>query len=137
MERDPDAWVASLKPINITDFFRSLPRRVPPETATDERAAARERIAFYAAELNAIMLGRALDQRVPRDVEALSETIADRSARYTSDDWATAHEGRSKLDHARGAVAAISAELRGVAPDDGDEDSWDAPGDADDAGSGD
>ena len=125
MERN-DAWAASIKPINITTFFRSLPGRTPPETATEDRAEAREKILFFTAELNALMLGRPVDPRVPPDLEALSTMIADRSARYTSEDWSAVYDGRSRLEHARGAVVAISAALRG-AGDNGwdDNDPWD------------
>lgn len=126
MSNGSGSWVASIKPVNITTFFRSLPSRTPPESAKDERGAARERILFLAAELNALMLGRPHDTRVPADLERLSAMIADRSERYTSADWSTVYDGRSKLEHARGAVAAISAELRGVAPDDWDDDAWSA-----------
>lgn len=130
MERN-DAWAASIKPINITTFFRSLPGRTPPETATEERAAARERILFLTAELNALMLARPVDPRVPHDLDALSTMIADRSARYTSEDWSAAYDGRSKLEHARGAVVAISAELRGAGDDSWDDnDPWADAGDA-------
>lgn len=128
MDNNSDAWTASIKPINITTFFRSLPGRVPPGSAEGERAEARARIGFFAAELNALMLGREHDVRVPADIEALSAMIADRAERYTSEDWSTVVDGRSKLEHARGAVAAISAELRGVAPDEWDEESWETGG---------
>ena len=131
--------MASIKPINITTFFRSLPRRVPPGTAQDDRAQARERILFFVAELNALMLGREVDPRVPVDLDAMSKMIADRSERYSSDDWSVVYDGRTKLEHAKGAIAAISAELRGAGDSDWDDnDPWGdndaAPADATDEG---
>ena len=105
----------------IEAFFRGLHRRVP-RGGDDASQAVRGRIEKQLGRLNATMLGRDFDERVPVDIDDMALTIADRMARYTSGDWSR----NNVIDHARAAVDAIAVDLRGSATDD-DVDAWGDP----------
>ncbi len=112
----------------IEAFFRGLHRRVPrPESA--EAVQARSRIAERLATLNAQMLGRQVDHRVPVDIDAMASTIADRVDRYGSVDWNRVADGSALIELARRTVGEISADLHEAEPaggpasvDDGEDD---------------
>lgn len=120
------SWSKLIQPAHIAQFFDQLPGRLPSGPGADD---ALERIGLATARLNAVMLGRELDERVARDIEALSDQIAARARRYTSDDWSRHYDGESILDWARQLIALISSDLRGQGDD--EDDPWDAPGSGD------
>ena len=117
------SWSKSIQPVHIGRFFDQLPDRLPGGPNAQE---ALERIGRATARLNAVMLGRELDERVPRDIEALSDQVASRARRYTSDDWSRTYAGESVLDWARELIALISSDLRGQGDD--EDDPWATPG---------
>ncbi len=117
------SWSKSIQPVHIGRFFDQLPGRLPSGAGADD---ALERIGLATARLNAVMLGRELDDRVPRDIEALSGQVAARARRYSSDDWSRLYAGESILDRARELIALMSGDLRGQGDD--EDDPWDTPG---------
>lgn len=107
--------------VRIEAFFRGLPRRVP--RGGDEAASAvRARIERQLGALHALMLGRDFDDRVPVDIDEIALKIADRMARYSSDDWSR----NDVVGRARAAVYAIAEDLGSGGGDD-DLDEWDDP----------
>ena len=90
-------------------FFGGLPGRVPKGDG-DDAVAAREAISRSLAELNAHMLGREADHRVPVDIDAITEQILDRMKRYTTADWNRGNP--PNLAAARSAMDTIAAQLR-------------------------
>lgn len=130
---DRASYLAGLKleqlgPDQLETFFRGLPSRLPG-AATDDGAAALEAIGLRVAQLNAAMLGRELDTRLPRDPATLATGIADRMARWTSPDWSRPAGSATVLDLARSTVGEVSADLRIAEP--ADEDPWDDEWDED------
>lgn len=101
----------------IEAFVRGLPRRIPRGDDEDS-VAVRRATEGRLAELNAQMLGRDHDARVPVDLDEMVATVADRMDRYTSADWSR----NDVLARARAMVGEIAADLRSVAPADQDED---------------
>ena len=103
-------------------FFGGVPRRLPAGD-TDAAVEARDAISRTLAELNAHMLGREADHRVPVDIDEITEKILERMDRYSTADW---ERGRpSNLRAAQAAMATIAALLRpggGSSVDDEDED---------------
>lgn len=102
----------------IEAFVRGLPRRLP-RGSDDASVAARARIETELAGLNAHMLGRELDPRVPVDLDAMVDQVADRMARYTSADWSR----NATLTAAESACDAMAEALRSApVVDDEDDD---------------
>lgn len=104
-------------------FFGGVPRRLP-RGDSEAAAEARSSISRTLAELNAHMLGREADHRVPVDIDEITAQILDRMDRYTTADW---NRGRpSNLEAAQGAMATIAQLLRpgggSTADDEDDED---------------
>ena len=103
-------------------FFGGVHRRVPTGDA-DHAIEAREVIARALAALNAHMLGREVDHRVPVDIEAMATQITERMNRFTTADW---NRGRpSNLEAAQEAMTTIAGHLRpggGSSVDDEDDD---------------
>ena len=141
---DRAAYIASLKldnlPIEALEaFYRGLPDRIPAGS-DDAAIGARRAIERSLTELNAAMLGRDPDHRVPVDIDAIVAQITDRMHRYRSSDWERASGTGSLLDHARALVGEISADLRETATDeDWPSDDWadiDAGPDENDVGRG-
>jgi hypothetical protein len=101
----------------IEAFVRGLPRRVP-QGDDDDSAAVRQATEGRLAELNAQMLGRDYDARVPVDLDEMVATVADRMDRYTSADWSR----NNVLERARTMVGEIAADLHRVAAPEDDDD---------------
>jgi hypothetical protein len=99
----------------IEAFFRGLHRRVPRSEGA-EAVQARRRIAERLATLNAQMLGRQVDHRVPVDIDAMALTIAERVDRYGSEDWNRVADGSALIELVRQTVGEISADLREAEP---------------------
>lgn len=90
-------------------FFGGVPRRVPGGDS-DAAVEARTAIARTLAELNAHMLGRDVDHRVPVDIDEITTQILERMRRYTTADW---ERGRpSNVRAAQQAMDAIARRLR-------------------------
>ncbi len=98
-------------------FIRGVPRRVPAGS-NDTAVAARTAIEGHLAELNAAMLGRDVDHRVPVDLDAMVLQVADRMDRYTSADWSR----NDFLSFARQIADELAAVLQGFPAQDDDED---------------
>lgn len=107
----------------IEAFFRGLHRRVP-RGDSDASVAARRAIEHDLGALNARMLGRDHDARVPVDIDAMAIQIADRMDRYSSADW----KRNNVVGHARAAVDRIAAAVRTGSSGEVDEvDEWGDP----------
>ncbi|MEM7286570.1 MAG: hypothetical protein AAF480_09485 [Actinomycetota bacterium] len=90
-------------------FFGGVPRRLP-NGGSDAAVEARAEIARTLAELDAHMLGREADHRVPVDIDVVVARILDRMDRYTTADW---DRGRpSNLEYSEEAMTTIAAHLR-------------------------
>ncbi len=89
----------------LAAFFEGLPRRLPKGTG-ELAVAVRTSVKSRLAELNAEMLGREVDHRVPVDIDAMTQMICSRIARFGSIEWA--RHG----DTVRQAIGGLSADLR-------------------------
>lgn len=90
-------------------FFGGVPRRLPAGDS-DTAVEAREAISRTLAELNAHMLGREPDHRVPVDIDEMTAKILERMDRYSTAEW---ERGRpSNLEAAQQAMATIAGLLR-------------------------
>lgn len=107
--------------LQLYAFFGGVPRRVPTGDG-DDVVEARAAIGRTLGELNAHMLGREFDHRVPVDIDDITAQILARMDRYTTADW---ERGKpSNLAAARRAMDLIAVLLRpgGSSSIDDDED---------------
>ena len=103
-------------------FLGGVPRRLPVGNS-DAAIEARAAIDRELAELDATMLGRVADHRVPVDTNAIIERILERMDRYSTADWDRGSP--SNLEAAQTAMSRILPHLRdgggSTADDDEDE----------------